>query len=147
LKQKWNKEHLEKVSKWKRDWEKKNPTKHRLQQIRYKENNRNKINKNHREYMATHKETQRDSDYKKNYGKSLLSFYDENFDKQNGVCYLCGGINRDGRRLFIDHNHKTGKLRKLLCNRCNFLVGTVENNAELLVKIYRYLEEHRIKYG
>jgi hypothetical protein len=40
------------------------------------------------------------------------------FDWQGGVCYICHSPSRS-RRLAVDHDHETGKVRGLLCRRCN----------------------------
>lgn len=67
---------------------------------------------------------------------------------QGGVCAICGGkAYRDGResRLHIDHNHETGRIRGLLCFRCNSTLGRVEDSLELIEKIVGYLEEDRGK--
>lgn len=70
-----------------------------------------------------------------------LEQYDKMFKKQDGVCAMCGGINLDGRRLTVDHNHKTGKIRELLCAKCNSRLGVVENTKWLqLAK--NYLKKH-----
>ena len=57
-------------------------------------------------------------------------------DKQ---CYICGDTDRIG----LDHNHKTGKIRKFLCRRCNMLVGLYELYPELYENIKWYVYEHR----
>ena len=44
--------------------------------------------------------------------------YDSMLSKQNGVCAICGRPPKT-RRLDIDHDHKTGAIRGLLCVRCN----------------------------
>ena len=46
---------------------------------------------------------------------------------QRGVCFVCER-RPVGRRLATDHCHSTGLLRGLLCNRCNALLGKIENN-------------------
>lgn len=46
--------------------------------------------------------------------------------RQNGVCAICGNTN-GSRRLCVDHNHNTGKIRGLLCTKCNVWVGVLEN--------------------
>jgi len=63
---------------------------------------------------------------KKNYNITLDE-YDILFEQQNGVCAICGGINYGGRRLVVDHDHKTGKVRGLLCHHCNMCLGQFEN--------------------
>ena len=66
-----------------------------------------------------------------------LTDYDQMFDKQNGNCAICG-LPELTRRLAVDHNHKTGKVRALLCLRCNMELGVYENKREILEK---YLKE------
>jgi len=74
------------------------------------------------------------------YGLTLKQ-YDQMFEDQNGVCAICGGINENGKRLYIDHNHETKKVRSLLCHVCNVYVGMVENKR-LIKRINKYLKGH-----
>jgi hypothetical protein len=46
---------------------------------------------------------------------------------QNNKCKICRRDFKECKRV-IDHDHKTGKVRGLLCNRCNMFLGWVENN-------------------
>lgn len=66
-----------------------------------------------------------------------LEDYDNMFECQKGVCAICGGINLSGRRLGVDHDHKTGTVRGLLCLCCNSHLGWYETNRQQLEK---YLE-------
>lgn len=65
-------------------------------------------------------------------------------DGQGGACAICRSHDREvpGRRLSIDHNHNTGTLRGLLCARCNRLLGSAEDSAELLEAAAAYLRAH-----
>lgn len=69
-----------------------------------------------------------------------LENYDKMFENQNGVCAICGKINECGRRLAVDHCHKTGKIRGLLCIRCNIWLGKFENYCDLFKKFEKYLK-------
>ena len=67
----------------------------------------------------------RDKDYwrkmnlKRSFGITVEQ-YDELFEKQNGCCAVCEKHQDNFRtRLAVDHNHKTGEIRGLLCNNCN----------------------------
>jgi len=51
--------------------------------------------------------------------------YDALFAQQEGKCKLCHQPPKEGKKLFVDHNHKTGKVRGLLCHKCN--QGLVED--------------------
>jgi hypothetical protein len=58
---------------------------------------------------------------------------------QNNVGWICKGSTRDGRSLSIDHCHKTGKIRGLLCKDCNIGLGHFKDNIKLLQKAEEYL--------
>lgn len=79
---------------------------------------------------------------KRQYGITLDE-HNKMFDEQNGVCYLCKKPG-DGRwkKLCVDHDHTTGKVRKLLCRSCNTALGQVGDNVELLTNMIQYLKEH-----
>lgn len=80
---------------------------------------------------------------KKNYGLTLEG-YAEMFDKQNGACSICKKTpspdHDNGRRLFVDHCHDTGKVRGLLCGNCNFSLGGFYDSIENLQQAIIYLE-------
>lgn len=63
-------------------------------------------------------------------------------EKQEGKCAICGTTNWGKPSPSIDHNHKTGKVRALLCNRCNRVLGLAEDSPELLSKMSNYLKEY-----
>ena len=74
-----------------------------------------------------------------NFGMSLEE-YEAKYESQGGRCAVCGRHESEfSRRLGVDHNHKTGELRALLCNHCNYLVGVVESESDLLQKARLYL--------
>ena len=82
------------------------------------------------------------SDRKQNYKKYNITIedYDKMFDEQGGVCYICHEPSLN-QRLSVDHNHETGKVRSLLCSRCNIWLGILENNGELFEQFKIYLKE------
>lgn len=55
----------------------------------------------------------------------------------NGKCCLC---DRVGRRLCIDHDHTTGKVRGLICSQCNNAIGTFRDSVALFERAIRYLK-------
>ena len=61
---------------------------------------------------------------KKLYGLTLESF-DEMLKAQGGVCAICKQTDKTGKFL-VDHDHETGKVRGLLCRRCNHIIGLYE---------------------
>lgn len=66
--------------------------------------------------------------------------FDRMLAEQNGQCAICGG-QPSGRwkTLFVDHDHKTGAVRGLLCHLCNAALERVDNyRAEIDVYLTRY---------
>lgn len=69
--------------------------------------------------------------------------YNQMFVDQNGACAICGGNQRrKGWSLCVDHNHITGKIRSLLCFRCNFAIGQFRDDMQLVQKSLNYLKKH-----
>lgn len=66
---------------------------------------------------------------------------------QNGVCAICKTLGYQRSKmeptlgLCIDHNHKTNKVRGLLCYRCNAALGNLDDNIELLKSAITYLSK------
>lgn len=58
------------------------------------------------------------------------------FEAQKGACAICGDIARA-----IDHCHKTGRIRGILCNRCNQGLGHFRDDTGLLLAAVEYLIE------
>ena len=74
--------------------------------------------------------------------------YDKLLEQQNNSCAICQSIKVDKgrkRRLCVDHDHVTGKVRGLVCNRCNRAMGLADDSPELLVKMADYLYANREK--
>ncbi len=78
-----------------------------------------------------------------------LSFedYKQMFAAQGGACAICGTQEPGGRgktrTLAVDHCHTTGKVRALLCHRCNGALGMVGDQVPVLERMIDYLGRHR----
>lgn len=77
---------------------------------------------------------------KKHYGISLDD-YEKMFEKQNGVCAICGDPNMSERYkyLAVDHCHETGRIRGLLCDACNKALGGFKDSIDVLKSAVEYL--------
>lgn len=60
--------------------------------------------------------------------------------QQNSVCCICK--KKCTRKLAVDHNHSTGKVRGLLCNSCNRGLGYFKDSLENLQQAIIYLKEY-----
>jgi hypothetical protein len=80
----------------------------------------------------------RAANIRRNFGVTQ-EWYDRQEALQDGKCAICGKPCVTGRRLAIDHNHKTGMVRALLCTRCNNGLGNFGDDHELLQKAIDYL--------
>lgn len=86
---------------------------------------------------------------KRNYGIDPKEYY-EKLKAQNYRCDICGeeetsvawNTNNKVKKLAMDHDHKTGKIRGLLCVRCNTFLGRINENLDLLDKMKAYLIRH-----
>lgn len=89
----------------------------------------------------------KNSYYRRNYGITEKEL-EEMKEQQNNKCFICDsegfliGSNNHTEKLAVDHCHKTGKVRKLLCHNCNRGLGLFQDNPELLRKAAKYVEEH-----
>jgi len=85
---------------------------------------------------------QRKSYLKRAYNVTLEE-YEKKLKEQNHCCAICNRHqSKFKRKLAIDHDHKTGKIRDLLCAGCNVDVSVVEDRLEVLLK---YLNKHKEK--
>ena len=104
--------------------------------------------KDYREKKTTStdaRKQQRERRLKKDFGLSL-EHYDELLQQQNNVCAICGNPNQTKGPLAVDHNHNTGKIRELLCIRCNMGLGAVNEDISILTAMIEYLKKHSIDH-
>lgn len=83
-------------------------------------------------------------DLRQTFGITVAEFHAMR-DAQGGVCAACGRPEKEKRsgrvrELAVDHCHRTGAIRGLLCGNCNRGIGKFEDNPELLRKAADYLE-------
>ena len=90
------------------------------------------------------KQWQREYMLRKRYGLDQKGF--EVLSKsQSDRCALCKrefGLDKDNKP-HVDHDHKSGKVRSLLCHACNCGLGQFRDNSELLREAAEYIERHR----
>jgi len=68
--------------------------------------------------------------------------YDNILASQDGHCAICDRTtSEDGKPLSVDHNHRTGEIRGLLCWRHNLVLGYADDNIDQLEKLIKYLTD------
>jgi len=93
------------------------------------------------------KQTRREHNLEKKYGITYTD-YISMLESQGGLCSICGRperlLGRGGciRPLNVDHDHKTGKVRGLLCAGCNLALGNLEDNITYLNNAITYLGKY-----
>lgn len=82
----------------------------------------------------------RDSYLLRTYGITEAE-YDDLLDAQGGRCAICRKPPKT-KSLAVDHDHRTGRIRGLLCSFCNYnLLGRRDRDVHLFLRAYEYLTE------
>ena len=63
--------------------------------------------------------------------------YEALFLSQENLCAIC---KKPGKRLVVDHCHKTNEVRGLLCDKCNFMIGLANDDKTILENAITYLK-------
>ncbi len=98
---------------------------------------------NREKYMSDDR-TAHDKYLQRTYGITIEDF-DAMLSSQDGTCAICDGTNSDSarnRRMTVDHDHDTGKVRGLLCFTCNTSIGKLGDTYAALQKAADYLKEN-----
>jgi len=117
---------------------------------KYLENERKRRDRNAESIKVSNKKYMQKSSSKgkrlaymleRDYGITITQ-YDTMYEEQQGRCKICGlDQERLDRRLCVDHCHVTGKVRGLLCDPCNRLLGQAKDRIHVLLKAAEYLKE------
>ena len=131
---------IEEKKQYRREQYLKHYKKEKLSNKKYREENRNLIREKQSKYNKENPIKRKNSMLKYQYGITLNE-YNEMFKQQKGKCAICERHqNNLTRTLCVDHDHKTNKVRALLCVTCNTDVSVVENRLEEMLK---YLNKYR----
>lgn len=104
---------------------------------KYYSKNKDRIKKKQKDNPNIHRNTK----LKKNFGIDLNQ-YNEMLNNQNKKCAICYIHESELiKKLAVDHCHKTGKIRGLLCMKCNIILGQAKDNIKILNSAISYLEK------
>lgn len=140
-------EHKKEILKKRKIYWKENKEKISIKKKEYYQKNREDLCAKKRQYWKENKKKHQTCMRKYNYG--VGKEFDDLLKTQKGLCAICGlpeVVKRKGSiiTLSVDHNHNTGKVRGLLCSKCNKALGflNVDNigilNLQMAIK---YLTE------
>jgi Recombination endonuclease VII len=100
------------------------------------------------EWNKAHPENLKNTHLKRTFGITLED-YKNMFASQSGLCAICEKpevivLKKTGKikALSVDHCHKTGKIRSLLCSSCNLAIGSLKDDPILADKAAAYLRRH-----
>ena len=104
----------------------------------YRVRNRDMVNAKARAYTARNPETIRACKLKQTYGLTIVE-WGKLFSAQGGRCAICLSTTTTGRNWHTDHDHSTGKVRGILCHRCNTALGGYEHLRLIRDRVEAYL--------
>lgn len=116
----------------------------------YYAKNKTKISSRHKAWAKKNAVTIKDKRLQSIFGITLED-YERMVKDQHGKCAICGSKEAwpgelskhfRPRTWCVDHNHRTLKVRGLLCNRCNTALGMVDDSIEVLSMAIEYLRKN-----
>jgi hypothetical protein len=142
----WNKANRTHVNayavRWSREWRKNPENRKKIHGYvkKFRENLKERINLMKKTDTEKYRRYQLGKHLRRKF-KIGIAVYDALVKKQAGRCGMCKCEPSLGKRLDVDHDHKTGKVRGLLCQPCNRTLHYVEEHAWRLKLGRKYLEE------
>lgn len=119
-------------------WQKNNPEKKKATMDSWRKNNPNY----RKEYEEKYPEKFHSRRFKELMWRIKVKMTYDDFKqmlkKQDNKCAICGK-EETKRRMSVDHCHKTGKVRGLLCQLCNTSLGGFKDDVAILKKAIKYL--------
>lgn len=126
-----------------RDYRMRHPEKIAALAKKYREENLDKITAYSKAYCQSHREQAKANRRQWEFGLSQQE-YSEMLETQGGKCAICFRHHSEFKSsLAVDHCHKTGIIRMLLCTRCNPMLGYALDNAQTLRNAAAYIELHQ----
>lgn len=129
---------IEEKKKYKREYYLKNQKKILKKKKKYNDKNKQYRSK----YYFKNKIKSQELHLKNTYNLTVDE-YNKIFQDQNGCCKICGKHQTEFKaKLAVDHCHKTGKIRGLLCNNCNRGIGHLKESILLLKNAIKYINDN-----
>jgi hypothetical protein len=123
-------------------WHANNPEKRKEQKRRHYEKHKNRIDQKAKDWYENNKERYVHNGLLRRYGITLEQ-YNLLREQQDFCCAICND-HEDiaGKKMVVDHDHATGKIRKLLCTKCNVGIGMLKDSADIMERAAKYIRDH-----
>jgi hypothetical protein len=72
-----------------------------------------------------------------------MAEYHRLLSEQGGRCAICNEMETEARALSVDHDHRSNRIRGLLCIACNSVIGHAKDNLAILRAAIVYIERHK----
>lgn len=120
------------------------PEKRKLSWKKWREANPEKRKASKAAWDKANPEKRKLNSYKARLKKYNLSIeqYENMLAQQHGCCAICGDLLDKAEKTHIDHNHKTNKVRGILCHGCNTSLGGFKDSIDILKSAQMYLEKY-----
>lgn len=101
-----------------------------------------------RKHSSTWQDRRRNNWIKTTYHIGMEEVYNL-LNLQGGKCAICGAVLSFGAKVkndqpHIDHDHSTGRIRGLLCSKCNTAIGMLHDDISLVQSALNYLTTHSV---
>lgn len=123
-----------------RKWRESNPKRYRELQRKWRAENREHYRAYHREYTERYRQRLNFAATARRYGLNAAQLH-LMYERQEYRCAIC----RKEKKLTVDHCHRTGAVRELLCQSCNNVLGNMQDNTQLLQAAIDYIERHNVR--
>jgi hypothetical protein len=110
----------------------------------YYPNNAETLKERSRAWYRENKTKHQNGTYMRKFGMSKAD-KDNMIKEQGGKCSICGNQLDNARNTHVDHDHKSGFIRGILCNHCNLLLGHAKDDVNILQSAIKYLLDSQQK--
>lgn len=142
----WREANKDKIKRNRELYRLRNPERLKERKRLYYERNREKIIQRNKIYRQRFPNSTRTNHLKK--FNITIEGYAHLLEQQNSVCAICfkperAKMNGKIKKLSVDHNHVTGRVRGLLCSVCNTGIGKLQEDKTILLSAINYLERNQ----
>ena len=135
---KYQQNNREKKFAYGRRYRQKNKERLAVQKLAYYQKNRAQILMKKKKYYQENRDMMVNGELLRSYGITTAQKA-ERIRSQNGKCAICEKELDMGRNTHVDHDHKTGKVRGILCDNCNKALGHIKDDLIIAGRLQGYL--------